>query len=178
MPTDENGAPESWKLKVAGTLGAINEGVKTLKYQVSEIQQTMVKQADCQAHMGEVRLQVQEAMQEAEAAGATARTAEDTARLEIAKLRRPSTGHGYPAVPAMPAPVLSPGPSLWERVVKHSQGLSAIITLIVLAGGLLLGLGHFISRLESVMKRSDQEQKATRQLIQKVAKQNGLKSHK
>lgn len=197
---DGNGADLKWQLSLAKDIGAIKEGVGGLKTQTScldqkvgKIREEMVKRSDCQAHMREVEDKVRQAMAEAQTATATAEEASEaaeeaagkaevTARHEVAKLQgRTPSGMAHPAVsasyhaPGTAPAVAPPVPELtrWERLVKQAQGLSTVITFVVLVGGMLFALAHFVSRVEHALKHADEQQQQTTAAINRLTAQPG-----
>jgi hypothetical protein len=172
-------------------VGSLKAQTGRLDDTVGKMREEMVKRTDCQTHMRMVEDQVRSALAEAQAATATAEEASETAgaavgaavgkaevtaRHEIARLqgRSPSSaGHAAIALaPAAPAPSPPPPPapaSGWEKFVKHTQSLMAVITFVATLGGVLFALAHFVTRVEGALKHVDEQQKITQAAIKRLA---------
>jgi len=105
--------------------------------------------------------------------------AEVTARHEIARMqgRSPSSaGHAAiapyrafetPAAPPASGPPVALGS--WEKLVKHAQSLTAVITFVVTLGGILFALAHFVTRVEGALKHVDEQQQLTHAALKRLA---------
>jgi hypothetical protein len=161
-----------WQTKLIVDVAVIKKGVSTLEGNIQRIQSEMVRQADCSQHMERVSDRVTEALGKSGEAATKAEKAYDevTARHDIAQLKagaRTSTGTVYEAVRPS-GPLMSPGGSWWSRLSETAKGLSSIITLIVLAGGLILALSHFVARVETALKHADEVGEKTQRAISKA----------
>ena len=178
---------DDWKLQLAQSLGeltgevsgmagkvdrltdkvdSLESGVNSKISSVHQSIATLVRREDCQFHMAGLHTEIAQVSATAQAAATAAADTEGRMDEVTDQMMTPTGEHQ----------------SLWERTVKHSQGLTSILIFLGMIGGGLWAFFHFMGRVNSTLEASEairnkQQEEVARMIAAAGAKTVYVYSH-